>query len=196
MHRKDDTMNSDNLRIFNALKAIADKLGADDKSNVSENEVGKIAEELERIAMIEDLKPEPGGGGASALAGLSDVDLDNPSDGQIIQYDAASGKWKNAAGGSGGGFLKVGMVIDEQTQSATLDKTWQDISDAFEAGWYVSITTDSVPIVAGVIQMPVMNVYSGGSLYEVYVIQPGVQNTIITFEADSADGYPVMSAHA
>lgn len=41
-----------------------------------------------------------GGGGASDLSDLGDVDLTSPSDGQVLTYDAETGKWVNAEGGS------------------------------------------------------------------------------------------------
>ena len=37
------------------------------------------------------------GGGAGSLAALSDVSLTNPQTGQILTYDAVSGKWRNEA---------------------------------------------------------------------------------------------------
>lgn len=37
-----------------------------------------------------------GGGGSSTLAGLDDVNLSSPSDGQILKYDNANSKWVNA----------------------------------------------------------------------------------------------------
>lgn len=36
-----------------------------------------------------------GGGGSSTLAGLTDVDLTNPTDGQTLVYNATAGKWVN-----------------------------------------------------------------------------------------------------
>ena len=41
-----------------------------------------------------------GGGGSSTLAGLTDVNLSSPTDGQALVYDANSSKWVNGAGGS------------------------------------------------------------------------------------------------
>lgn len=41
-----------------------------------------------------------GGGGASDLSDLGDVDLTSPSNGQVLTYDAETGKWVNAEGGS------------------------------------------------------------------------------------------------
>lgn len=38
---------------------------------------------------------EGGGGGSSTLAGLTDVNLSSPSDGQILKYDAENDEWVN-----------------------------------------------------------------------------------------------------
>ena len=37
-----------------------------------------------------------GQAGGGSLAGLSDVDLTNPTDGQLLRYNGTSGKWENA----------------------------------------------------------------------------------------------------
>lgn len=37
-----------------------------------------------------------GGGGSSTLAGLEDVNISSPSDGQVLRYDDTSGEWVNA----------------------------------------------------------------------------------------------------
>lgn len=44
-----------------------------------------------------------GGGGSSSLAGLSDVNLTSPTDGQVLTYDGNSSKWVNATPSGGGG---------------------------------------------------------------------------------------------
>lgn len=46
-----------------------------------------------------------GGGGSSTLAGLNDVQLTSPTDGQVLKYNATLSKWVNAneSGGGGGG---------------------------------------------------------------------------------------------
>lgn len=44
-----------------------------------------------------------GGGGSSSLAGLTDVSLSAPTNGQVLTYDSVAQKWKNANGGGGGG---------------------------------------------------------------------------------------------
>lgn len=54
-----------------------------------------------------------GGGGSSSLAGLSDVNLSSPTDGQILEYDAANQEWINANNsGGGGGDNIIGAFID------------------------------------------------------------------------------------
>lgn len=60
-----------------------------------------------------------GGGGSSSLAGLTDVDLTNPTDGQTLVYDATAGKWVN---GSGGGVTILQGVGDGYM--VTLDITF------------------------------------------------------------------------
>jgi hypothetical protein len=44
-----------------------------------------------------------GGGGSSTLAADTDVAIVSPTNGQVLAFDTASGKWKNAASGGGGG---------------------------------------------------------------------------------------------
>lgn len=39
-----------------------------------------------------------GGSGSSTLSGLADVDLDDPTDSQVLRYDSTSGKWINDDG--------------------------------------------------------------------------------------------------
>lgn len=46
-------------------------------------------------------------GGSSTLAGLSDVNLTNPTDGQLLRYNGTSGKWENAG------------IINDTTASAS-----------------------------------------------------------------------------
>lgn len=60
-----------------------------------------------------------GGGGSSTLAGLTDVDLTNPTDGQTLVYDATAGKWVNGSGGGGFTLLQGTYDNDEITLSVT-----------------------------------------------------------------------------
>lgn len=42
-----------------------------------------------------------GGGGSTTLSGLTDTDIDTPTDGQVLKYDATTNKWVNAAESGG-----------------------------------------------------------------------------------------------
>lgn len=48
---------------------------------------------------------DEGGGGASVLTDLSDVNVSSPSDGQVLKYDSTTQKWKNE-NESGGGAVE------------------------------------------------------------------------------------------
>lgn len=84
-----------------------------------------------------------GGGGSSTLAGLTDVDLSNPSDGQTLIYNATSGKWENGAGGGGGAsayFVDCSYALDEHSYpELTSSKTAAEIRAAMESGALVYI---------------------------------------------------------
>ena len=61
-----------------------------------------------------------GGGGSSTLAGLTDVDLSSPSNGQVLKYNSTSQKWENAneSGGGGGGGSFTKDVLYQNTGSS------------------------------------------------------------------------------
>jgi hypothetical protein len=44
-----------------------------------------------------------GSGGATNLANLDDVNISNPTDGQVLKYNETSEMWENGEGGGGGG---------------------------------------------------------------------------------------------
>lgn len=59
-------------------------------------------------------------GGASALNDLSDVTLASPSNGQVLKYNATTGKWENAdESGGGGGYIPTGEVYTFFTDGST-----------------------------------------------------------------------------
>lgn len=85
-----------------------------------------------------------GGGGASSISELTDVDLNDLSDGQILKYNNTSQKWENANESGGGGGVEmlaptpfiyseteeqVGIWIDgkplyEVTKTYQYDSSW------------------------------------------------------------------------
>ena len=52
----------------------------------------------DRVLITDELG---GGGGSSTLAGLNDVNISSPTDGQALVYDDTTQKWVNGAGGGG-----------------------------------------------------------------------------------------------
>jgi hypothetical protein len=48
-----------------------------------------------------------GGGGSSTLSGLSDVDINSPTDGEVLTYDGNSSKWINSTPSGGGDVVDV-----------------------------------------------------------------------------------------
>lgn len=54
----------------------------------------------DRVKVMDEIT-QGGGGGSSTLAGLNDVNISSPTDGQALVYDDATGKWVNGAGGGG-----------------------------------------------------------------------------------------------
>jgi len=56
-----------------------------------------------------------GSGGASALVDLSDVDISNPSNGQVLKYNSTTHAWENAAESGGGSYPAEGAVKWDST---------------------------------------------------------------------------------
>lgn len=87
-----------------------------------------------------------GGGGSSTLAGLTDVDISNPADGQVLVYDATAGKWVN---GSAGGVVVVAGTVDLETYESTLNKTAGEILDLLNDGVPVFVHVPPVDFMGG-----------------------------------------------
>lgn len=62
-----------------------------------------------------------GGGGSSSLAGLSDVDLTTPTDGQVLTYDGNNSKWVNANPSGGGDSVSWTQLQASGTQIAQIE---------------------------------------------------------------------------
>lgn len=72
---------------------------------------------------------QSGGSGSSSLSELTDVDLSNPSDGQLLKYDATSGKWINANESSGGG----GHTIEDSEGTSLTQRDTLQFENGFNA---------------------------------------------------------------
>lgn len=92
-----------------------------------------------------------------------------------------------AGGGSGGGFLKVG--IDDED---ALDKTWKEIHDALLAGYYVVISFE--PITGIVATNRIILTNQTENSYEVTAAEIAQDGNLafITYATDSENGYPVL----
>lgn len=135
-----------------------------------------------------------GGGGSSTLSGLTDVDISNPTDGQTLVYNAASGKWENGAGGGGNVFNIIGTFADETT---TLDKTYAEIKNAYLDGATCIITTEvdnsdpeaifRATMIASVAAVSMQESGTPGDVTTMYSIQDSTNTQYIT---TSPNGYP------
>lgn len=73
-----------------------------------------------------------GGGGASALSDLTDVELTNLANNQIIKWDSANSKWVNAneSGGGGSANIWTGTQAEYTAQASQIaDGTLVNITD-------------------------------------------------------------------
>lgn len=66
-------------------------------------------------------KLDVGGGGSSSLAGLSDVNLTTPTDGQVLTYDGNNSEWVNANPSGGGDSVSWTQLQASGTQIAEID---------------------------------------------------------------------------
>ena len=62
----------------------------------------------DRVKVMDEIT-QGGGGGSSTLAGLDDVSLATPTDGQLLGYNGTSHKWENVNGGGGGSSTFAGL---------------------------------------------------------------------------------------
>lgn len=86
-----------------------------------------------------------GGGGASSLDDLQDVDLSSPTNGQALVYNATSGKWENQTigGGSTGTLSSIGLVMPTgfSVSPATLTSDGS-FTVSFDTGYALPLTED------------------------------------------------------
>lgn len=77
-----------------------------------------------------------GGGGASALEDLDDVNITSPTDGQVLKYDATNDEWVNGTGGGGGTNAQWTQTQTNGTKIAEIeiDNVSQDVYDSTWSG--------------------------------------------------------------
>lgn len=67
------------------------------------------------------------GGGASAVSDLTDVDLTNLSNGQILKYNSTTQKWENANESGGSGNLSAQEITYAQWQALTEEQKMAEV---------------------------------------------------------------------
>lgn len=108
-----------------------------------------------------------------------ETNIQNPTDGQTLKYDAESGKWVNGEGGSGGSGPLI-VTVTEGLDSATLDKTWQEIHDAFPNVEMID-SEGNRNFITSVVQ--------AGNNYSVSSYAFG-DSSVVIYKTDSPTGYP------
>lgn len=64
------------------------------------------------------------GGGSSTLAGLTDVALGTPNNGDVLTYNNGTSKWNASAPGAASGVVPIGGIIMWSGTIATIPATW------------------------------------------------------------------------
>lgn len=125
----------------------------------------------------------------TTLAGLTDVDISNPTDGQTLVYNATSGKWENGAGGRPG-TLVVHVVSDGDDDR--LDHTYAEISAAGFAVMPGQTDIGDGQYLVDVIPMDSFGYAVPGSGDPVYFVAFTWDGTQHPFTTDTQGGYPVL----
>ena len=125
-----NTMNNLEARIAAGLREKQDQLTAGTGIDITNNVISAT-----------------GGGGASALDDLTDVDINSPTNGQALVYDAGNDVWVNGSAGGGGSsslaeLTDVALATPTDGQALCYDAStqkWKN-SDAGGAGAMVEKT--------------------------------------------------------
>lgn len=80
-----------------------------------------------------------GSGGASSLEDLSDINISNPINGQIIKYNDSSEKWENTTNDNNSSIFLIKASYDENTQHYIPDKTFAQAESAYKNGQLVVV---------------------------------------------------------
>lgn len=109
----------------------------------------------DRVKVMGEIS-QGGGGGSSTLAGLNDVNISSPTDGQALIFDNATQKWVNRAGGGGSstfaGLNDVNVTGVQNGDIARYNSTtgkWEASDDLTDLELSVSQLSSSVLSIAG-----------------------------------------------
>ena len=127
---------------YNTLKARLDA----DKAAIG-TEISQLSADLDDLdERVTDIEAGGGGGsgGSSTLAGLTDTNISNKADGQVLTYDGTSHKWINKTSAVADNSLIV--TVSGTSVYRTCDKTYTEIYNAIRAGKTV-VAVDSTGVV-------------------------------------------------
>lgn len=133
--------------------------------------------------------------GSSTLSGLTDVDISNPTDGQVLVYDAEMEKWVNGESAGRGGLLVIHEIITENdgTFTIVLDKTWQEIADS-DGAVLILDADEEEPFVKSWSWL--YQAYVGGDNDDEYFVaffSPSFNQERFELVTDSPNGYPAYT---
>lgn len=135
-----------------------------------------VPRSCEMVGLSTDTKPT----GMSVGNGWSFIEMDT---GKVFFYNAADEEWLEFAGSGGGGGQGGSnvLVVNLNTDTGALDKTWNEISENPVAFVYI-IQPD------GDTRFPISGTWVSDGSYGVNVMGDAATLQAVT---DSADGYPV-----
>ena len=127
-------------------------------TTVIANPSGTSSADLNKVSIEGVIYNIPsGGGGASTLAGLTDVDLETtpPTDGQVLMYDDTNDKWVNGTVSSG----TTVVANPQETATATLTKLKVgDTVYELPSGGGNGGASEKITIVKAIVDRPTENV--------------------------------------
>ena len=132
--------------------------------------------------------------GGTKVATVNDVlnkVITNPQDGDTLIYNAAQQKWVNGAM-SGSGLVLTG-TFNGQDGSVTLDKTAQEIYDAYTSGTFIIAIIQEFGVTLAI---TLNNLYRTNSNINFYFYCVDETNSVIyRFYADDMSDYPVYESN-
>lgn len=95
---------------LNNIKNVFDSIGVDLAKKQATLNAGQNVTLTPQADGTVTIDAAGGGGGASALDDLTDVDITTPANGDVLKYNAVAQKWENAAE-SGGGSVQPNLIL-------------------------------------------------------------------------------------
>ena len=137
-----------------------------------------VPRSCEMVGLSTDTKPT----GVSVGNGWSFIEMDT---GKVFFYDAESEEWLEFAGSGGGGGQGGSnvLIVNLNTSTYALDKTWTEIKNAD----YPVVVIEANENIKQ--WMNIVSAEYDGGLYNVTVLD---ESSPMVFATDTANGYPVL----